>query len=151
MANANNLKSILAVAPGWIVFGMTAVWLGPFCIVHLIRFPLYEYWNSHLLYGILFGVSILCMFILNRLELANGYWARSGSSKKTLIICGGYALTMLTGLTVILLLDTMRVMGYYKGDASGSPGMLILPSIVFYCVVGIIFIGFSSIIRRFRQ
>ncbi len=148
---ANKPGKFLAAVPGWIVLGMTTVWLAPFCITYLIFFPLLEYWNSHLLYGILFGVSILAMLILNSLELASGYWGRSGSTKKIIIVCGSYALTMLISLIVILSLDAAHVLKYYKGDAGGSPGMFILPSIIFYCAIGILLIGFSSIMKRFRQ
>ena len=149
--NTNKPRRFLAAVPGWIVFGMTAIWLAPFGIIHLIQFPLREYWNSHLLYGILFGVSILAMLILNSLESASGYWGRSGSTKKIIIVCGSYSLTMLVGLTALLMLDAVRIVGYYKGDAGGSPGMLVLPSVIFYWVIGLVCIGFSFITRRSRR
>jgi len=103
------------------------------------------------LYGILFGVSILAMLILNSLESASGYWGRSGSTKKIIIVCGSYSLTMLVGLTALLMLDAVRIVGYYKGDAGGSPGMLVLPSVIFYWVIGLVCIGFSFIMRRSRR
>ena len=123
--------------PGWLVFGMTAIWLAPFCIRDMTQFPLIDYWNSHILYAILFGAAILAMITLNGFESATGFWSRAGTWARFFYVCGGYALAMIASLVAILSLDSARILHYYGGDSGGSPGLLIIPTVLIYSFIGV--------------
>ncbi|MEI8289307.1 MAG: hypothetical protein WCH99_07525 [Verrucomicrobiota bacterium] len=146
--NKITLKGVLVGLPGWVVLGMTSVWLMPFCIRDLIKHPLAAYWDSHLLYAVLFGTAILAMLTLNYLQLVTDPWRRHGIWLQVLSICGSYALTMFISLAIILTLDSARVLHYYGGDASGSVGLLIMPSVIAYSAIGALVASIAAIVSR---
>jgi hypothetical protein len=115
-----------------------------------MQYPLVAYWDSHLLYAILFGAAILTMLAMNSLHLVTAFWNKPGVWVRVVSICGGYAFTMFVSLILILSLDSARVLHYYGGDAGGSAGLLIVPSVVFYSVFGVVIGGIAAIVRRFR-
>ncbi|GEM_PF-934783 len=143
-------KSVLAGLPGWIILGMTSVWLLPFCIRDLMKHSLVADWDSHLLYAVLFGTAIVAMLTLNGLQLLTD-WRRHGVWLQVLSICGGYALAMFISLVIILTLDSARVLHYYGGDAGGSVGLLIVPSVIAYSVIGAVVAGIAAIVRFARR
>jgi hypothetical protein len=148
--NKITLKGVLAGLPGWIILGMTSVWLIPFCIRDLMKHPLVAYWDSHLLYAVLFGTAIAAMLTLNGLQLVTD-WRRHAVWLQVLSICGGYALAMFISLAIILTLDSARVLHYYGGDAGGSVGLLIVPSVIAYSVIGAVVAGIAAIVRIARR
>jgi hypothetical protein len=151
MPESHRIKRVQTEAPGWIVFGMLAVWLAPLWVRDLIEYPIVSHWNSHLLYAVLFGMALLGVLALNSLELATGFWSRSGIWLRVLGICGGYASMMTVSLVTILTLDSARVLHYYGGDAGGSPGLLIVPSVIAYCVLGVVLAGVAALLRIARR
>lgn len=54
---------------------------------------------------------------------------------------------MFVSLAVIVALDSARVLHYYGGDAGGSPGLLIVPSVVGYGILAAAVAGVSLIVR----
>lgn len=133
------------------VFGMMAVWLAPFCARDLMEYPVLSHWDSHILYAVLLAAAILGVFALNSLELATGFWSRPGIWLRVLGICGGYALVVAVSLAAILTLDSAGVLHYYEGDAGGSPGLLIVPSVIAYCVLGVAVGGIAVFVRIARR
>ena len=148
--NKITLKGVLTGLPGWMILGMMSVWLIPFCIRDLMKHPLVAYWDSHLLYAILFGTAIAVMLTLNGLQFGTG-WRRHSVWLQVLSICGGYALAMFISLAIILTFDSARVLRYYGGDAGGSVGLLIVPSVIAYSVIGAVVAGIAAIVRISRR
>jgi len=134
--STSKFANVLMGMPGWIVFVMTAVWWTPFCIRDVMEHPTVAYWDSHLLYAVLLGMGVLSMLTVNSLQSATGFWSRAGVLLRILSIVAAYALTMFVSLVVLLGLDSTRVLHYYGGDAGGSAGLLIIPSVIVYSVVG---------------
>ena len=149
--NKITLKGVLVGLPGWVILGMAGVWLIPFCVGDLMEHPLVAYWDSHLLYAVLFGTAILAMLTLNGLHLVTDVWRRHGVWLQVLGICGGYALAMFISLAIILALDSARVLHYYGGDAGGSVGLLIMPSVIAYSVIGAVVASIAVIMRIPRR
>jgi hypothetical protein len=112
----------------------------------MTKFPLIAYWNSHILYAILFGAASLALVTLNGFESTTGFWSRAGTWVRFLCVCGGYALTMIASLVAILSLDSARLLHYYGGDAGGSPSLFIIPTVIIYSFIGVI----VSIVKSVR-
>jgi hypothetical protein len=49
-----------------------------------------------------------------------------------------YSIMMISFITIILVLDQYRLIGYFGGDAGGSVGLLCFPSIIGYLVLSVI-------------
>jgi hypothetical protein len=58
---------------------------------------------------------------------------------------------MFISLAIILPLDWARVLHYYGGDAGGSVGLLIVPSVIAYSIVGAVVAAISLIVRIARR
>ena len=142
---------ILSGWPGWTVFAMAGVWVLPFCIRDLAKHPLLRFWDSHLSYAVLIGVPLLAMLTLNALDLRTRFFRRSPGPLRVVALCGAYALTMLVSLALVLGLDSARMLHYYGGDAGGSVGLLIVPSVLAYGVVGAVVSAVWLIVGRARR
>jgi hypothetical protein len=143
------IKRFLFGAPGWIVFGMTALWLTPFCIRDVRWCP--ACWDSHLLYVVIYGVSLFTVFGLNSLELITGFWSRSRLLKRVLVAWVGYTFAMFTSFVIILSLDSARKLRFYGGDAGGSSGLFIWPSVILYGIIGLAVCGVAAFIRAYQD
>jgi hypothetical protein len=149
--DTSKFRRVLTGMPGWIVFAMVAVWLTPFWVRDLAESPFLKYWDSHLLYVVIFSVMVLAMLALNGFVTATGLWDRMGIALRVLTVWSGYTLAMLINLVVLITLDSVRVLHYFGGDAGGSPGLLIVPSVVLYATVGAVVAGIAVAQRTSRR
>jgi len=139
----SKLRKVFLGVPGLIVLGMTSIWLLPFWVRDLLHYPLIKYWNSHLLYAILLGTTILTMLVFNILQSVRDSWNQSGIMIRILSICSGYTIAMIIGFIFMLYLSSVRVLDYFGGDPEGSISMAIIPSVILYWVIGIV-IGYIA-------
>jgi len=63
-----------------------------------------------------------------------GYWGKFAA------LMGSYSSTIIAILIISLILSSHGMISYFGGDPEGSFGMLYIPSIVFYGVVGMVLI-----------
>jgi len=147
----NPWNRVLKGLPGWIVFGMGAVWFIPLGGAHLLRYPLVAYWDSHLLYMVLLAAAFLVLLGMNALDLATDFWRRAALWLRILILCGGYAFMTACNLTVLLTLDAVGILHYYGGDPEGSAGMLLMPSAFLWLILGGVSSGLAFIVSRFNR
>jgi hypothetical protein len=136
--------------PGRYLLIMTFWWMAPFLLVALTGFSPARWPLSYVPFLVAVAVTLLLSALCNRLETRHGYWRRSGFAKRYFLLNGWYALNVGLILAVTLSLDSFRLVGYFGGDPEGSFGMLYLPSVLFYLIVGLI-LGLVRQIRKARQ
>jgi hypothetical protein len=123
---------------------MTYWWVMIFLIIALGHFSPGRYPASYLPFVVALVIPVLLSLLSNRLEQRYAYWHNAGFWKKYFLLNGGYALNVGLIMAVTLGLDYLHLLGYFGGDPEGSFGMLYLPSVVGYLVLGLIF----ALIRR---
>jgi hypothetical protein len=124
--------------PGRYLMMMTYWWVMPFLIIALGRFPPGKHQASYYPFAVALAIPALLGVICNRLENRYGYWRRSGFWKRYFLLNGWYALNVGLILGVTLTLDYFHLVRYFGGDPEGSFGMLYLPSVLGYLVLGLI-------------
>jgi hypothetical protein len=124
------MNKILTRWPGWLVFGITVIWIGPISLLMLMGFG-----DSPYIYLSIFVVAVLVMLALNRIAKSEA-WKRRRSWQRILIVCAAYDLIMILSLVLILLEgDGIRFQGM---DGGGSGALFMLPSAVLYSLAGIV-------------
>jgi hypothetical protein len=136
--------------PGRYLLIMTFWWMAPFLVVALANFSPEHWPRSYVPFLVAVAVTLLLSALCNRLEKRHGSWQRSGCWTRYFLLNAWYALNMVLILTITLSLDSFRLVGYFGGDPEGSFGMLCLPSVLFYLVVGLI-LGLFRQVRKTRQ
>lgn len=117
---------------------MTLWWVIPFFVIDLFSHPLSSHVTSHLLYIIVILISLIFAYLLSVIDAKKNLWGRSAYWGKYLLLCGAYALQMIAILIVVLSLDEYRLIGYFGRDPESSVGMLFVPSILAYILLGAI-------------
>jgi hypothetical protein len=117
---------------------MTLWWVMPFFISDLIAHPLFSHFHSHLLYLIVILVSVVFAYLLGVIDARRKLWERSAYWGKYILLCGAYAAQMIVILVLVLSLDEYRLIGYFGRDPESSVGMLFIPSIAVYVLLGAI-------------
>lgn len=118
---------------------ITLWWIVPFFIRDLLAHPFISYFKSHLLYILAIAISIICSITLGFVDDKMDLWNRYEFWGKYLAVMCAYTVQMGLLLMSVLMLDSFRLISYYGGDAGGSIGLLFLPSIVIYLVIGSLF------------
>ncbi|MBU4233240.1 MAG: hypothetical protein L6277_08250 [Desulfobacterales bacterium] len=136
--------------PGRYLLIMTFWWMAPFLLVALARFSPALWPLSYVPFLVAVAVTLLLSALCGRLEKRHGYWRRSGFGKRYFLLNGWYALNVGLILAVTLTLDYFHLVGYFNGDPEGSFGMLYLPSVLVYLVLGLI-LGVARQVRQARQ
>ena len=129
---------------------MTFWWMAPFLVVALANFSPGHWPRSYVPFMVAIAVTLLLSALCNWLERRQGSWRRSGFWTRYFLLNGWYALNMVLILGVTLTLDSFRLMRYIGGDAEGSFGMLYLPSVLLYLVLGLI-LGLVRQVWKARQ
>ncbi len=143
-----SVPSFVHQDPGFLVIGMTSAWALPACIISLYDFPLLEYWDSHIIFVMIFGPSILGMLVLNNLVSANRVLKKGGIWVTTLSVWITYACVTIASVSLTVFSDSLfRIPSYYRGDAGGSIGLIMLPSVTFYLGVLLVVASLHSIVR----
>jgi len=117
---------------------MTLWWVMPFFVIDLVAHPIHSHFSSHLLYIIVILISVISAYLLSVSDAKKGLWGRSAYWGKYLLLCGTYAAQMIVILIVVLSLDEYRLIGYFGRDPESSVGMLFVPSILVYTLLGAI-------------
>jgi hypothetical protein len=136
--------------PGRYLLIMTFWWMALFLLVALARFSPGHGPLSYVTFLVAVAVTGLLSAFCGRLENRRGYWRRSGFAKRYFLLNGWYVLNVGLILAVTLTLDHFRLVGYFNGDPEGSFGMLYLPSVLVYLVLGLI-LGLARQVRKTRQ
>ncbi len=137
MTETNDYLSRLK--PGYWLMILTCWWPLLFFLVAIGKYPLIEYLSSYYLYFIIFGVSIITGLLINLVEKRFSFWNRIGHWRKYLIVCIAYTLNMAVIFTVAGFLQSKNILDFFGGDPEGSIGMLFMPSIFVYFILGAIF------------
>jgi hypothetical protein len=135
--------------PGRYLLIMTFWWIAPFLLVALARFSPARWPLSYVPFLVAVAVTMLLSALCGRLENRRGSWRRAGFAKRYFLLNGWYALNVGLILTVTLSLDYFHLAGYFTGDPEGSFGMLYLPSVLVYLVLGLI-LGLARQVRKTR-
>jgi hypothetical protein len=136
--------------PGRYLLIMTFWWMAPFLLVALANFSP-EHWPlSYTPFLVAVAVTLLLSALCNQLEKRHRYWRRSGFAKRYFLLNGWYLLNVALILALTLSLDSVHLVGFFGGDPEGSFGMLYIPSVLFYLVLGLI-LGLARQVRKARQ
>jgi len=115
---------------------ITLWWIVPFFIRDLRAHPFISYFTSHLLYLLVISISITCSMMLGFVDVKMDLWNRYEFWGKYLTVMCAYTAQMTLVFISVIILDSFRLINYYGGDSGGSIGLLFLPSIVIYLVIG---------------
>lgn len=132
MGKTNNLIS--RVKPGYWLYILIFWWVIPVFLLELSRYPLFEYLNSYCLYFTIFGITITIGLMINLVDRRFRFWDKIGLWRKYLIIGTVYTID----IVIILFIDGFLGFDTFRSDPEGSIGMLFMPSIYLYFVVGAI-------------
>jgi len=132
------IVGVLLRHPGAMLLVMTLWWVLPLLAVNLMGHPFLPYMKSHLLYAVIILISVLSTIVLNAVNTATTIWGTVTDWGRYYILCAAYTIQMIVTLLIVLTLDSYRLIGYYKGDPTGSVGMLLVPSVVMYFVLGVV-------------
>ena len=130
----------------WLLL-MALWWVIPFFVIHLLARPFLPSLNSHLFYVVLILVALGAAAVVSAVDGKRDLWRRSGYWGKYGFLCGAYAVQGILALVIVVTLDSLGLIGYYGGDAAGSIGMLIVPSILAYFVLGGITGGVLALVK----
>jgi|WetSurMetagenome_2_1015567.scaffolds.fasta_scaffold767032_1 hypothetical protein len=136
--------------PGRYLLIMTFWWIAPFLLVALSRFSPARWPRSYVPFLMAVTVTLLLSALCGWLENRQGSWRRSGFGKKYFLLIAWYALNVALILALTLSLDHFHLVGYFGGDPEGSFGMLYLPSVLVYLVLGFILVV-ARRVRKARQ
>jgi len=130
-------------------------WIVPFFILALASFPLHHHVSSYIPFFLAFAVLAASGAALNVLDGRVGFWERMRKWGRFLVIASSYTATIVVILIVTVVLDDFGLIAYFGGDATGSFGMLYIPSIIFYIIGGAmltaILAGLDMIRRKNRS
>lgn len=121
---------------GILLLCMTLWWVFPVFVLALITHPIHLHLRSHLLYVTVFFLSALSAVILSMIDGRWDLWQRAGYWVRYALLCGAYLLQTVIVITVLLTLDSFRLLAHFGGDAEGSIGMLLIPSAIIYLMAG---------------
>jgi len=133
--------------PAFYLILMTC-WIVPFFFVYLFSYPVWNYFSSYLPFFISFIVVAVYAYFLSFLNLKFSFWERYGHWKRFFVLIAAYAVTIISILTIIVILDDKGLIKYFGGDAGGSFGLLFVPSIIFYFIFGILFSTIITVMRK---
>ena len=120
-------------------------WIFVFFAICLFSYPITRYLTSYIPFFVAFAVTPMFSLFLNLADSAFTFWRRIGYWGKFATLMGSYALTIIAIVIITLVLSSHGMIGYFGGDPEGSFGMLYIPSIVFYGVVGtVLMIGLTA-------
>ncbi len=119
---------------------MTLWWSIPFFIMSLLHYPLVPYLSSYLLYFSIFGATITLIIFINVQKFPAVYWESSSRTRKYFFMCILYSINMIAILVIALSLSHFRLLEYFGGDPEGSIGMLFIPTIVGYFLLGFAYV-----------
>ncbi len=125
-------------SPALLLLMMSLWWVLPVFAIHLFRHPFAEYFSSHLLYLVVIGIALLTAAGASVANAMIPRWEDAGPWEKYYWLAAAYTIQMIVTLTITLILDAYHLIRYYGGDAAGSIGMLFIPSVIFYFIVGVI-------------
>lgn len=120
-------------------------------IPRLFAYDLTYYFSSYLPLIIPITVTLIVSLSINLLDSIYLLWNQWGIWKKYLILMGAYALINIVSLIIISILSTYRMLDYFGGDPEGSIGMLYLPSIFFYGIVGAIILIINKLVKMIKN
>jgi len=127
----------LLKGPGLYLILMTW-WIVVFFVIALFSYPVTSYLSSYLPFFIAFVVILASGIVLNIMETKFFFWRDMGHWGRFLMLTGSYAVAIIVILVITMILDSYRLVGYFRGDPEGSFGMLYVSSVIFYLLAGVI-------------
>ncbi|HRR40076.1 MAG TPA: hypothetical protein P5244_02470 [Syntrophales bacterium] len=125
-------------SPALLLLAMSLWWVLPMFAIHLLLYPFTEYFSSHLLYLIVIGIALLTAAGASIMNVMIPRWEYACPWERYYWLAAAYTVQMIVTLIIALILDAYHLIRYYGGDAAGSIGMLFIPSVLFYFIVGVI-------------
>ncbi len=130
--------------PGKYLLLMTC-WIFVFFVICVFSCPVTRYLTSYIPFFVAFSLSLIFSLLLNLAEGVFAFWRRMGYWGKFAILMGFYSSNIIAILIISLILSSHGVISYFGGDPEGSFGMLYIPSIFFYGVVGtVLMLGLTA-------
>jgi putative flippase GtrA len=117
---------------------ITLWWVIPLFILELLTFPFFPYFKSHLLYLVTIAIAILFAVVLGFADSKWNLWKKYDYWGRYSLVLGTYTIQMLVLLFVFGMLSHWNSLEYYGSCPAGSVGMLFLPSIPVYFLLGVI-------------
>lgn len=125
-------------------FILMSWWIILFFIFALLSYPVGKYFSSYLPFFISFAVIAVYAFFLSFLNSKFNFWERYGHWKRFFVLIGTYSITIISILIIVVTLDSNGLIQYFGGDAGGSFGLLFLPSIILYFILGVLVSGVKT-------
>jgi hypothetical protein len=94
--------------------------------------------SSYMVYLVGVMAAFICGILLNIIENKWNLWQSTRYYGKCSILMIAYSIMLISFITIILVLDQYRLIGYLGGDAGGSVGLLCFPSIIGYMIMSVI-------------
>ena len=130
-------------------------WIFVFFAICLFSYPVAGYLTSYIPFWVAFALTLIFSLFLNLADGAFTFWRRVGYWGKFATLMGSYSSTIIAILIISLILSSHGTISYFGGDPAGSFGMLYIPSIVFYGVIGMVLIigltGMRGLKRRLSK
>ena len=124
---------------------LISVWyLIPLFILELTTYPFVPYFKSHLLYIAAISISLIFAVAIEFADSKWNLWKKNGYWVKYLLVLGAYTIQMIVIFLAMAILAQWKMLAYYDSCPGGSIGMLFLPSIPLYFIIG----AFWGVIRK---
>ena len=129
----------ILIGPGKYLLLMTW-WIFVFFAICLFSYPVTRYLTSYIPFFVAFAVTLMFSLLLNLVDGTFTFYRKMDSWGKFATLMISYASTVIVSLIITMVLSSHGMIDYFGGDPEGSFGMLYIPSIVFYGVVGMVVI-----------
>lgn len=139
------------LAPGIYNVIITYVWVLPFFLINLFRYNIFDYIKSYYLYFLVFLVALLAGLVSNLIESKFKIWKRFRYWGKYLLLGIIYTCNIFIILFLYMLLAYFIDFEYFGGCPGGSFGMLFIPSIFAYFIIGFIVTLLVRIYQGIKQ
>lgn len=125
---------------------MNVTWIAPFFIqdVFMESFS----FSSYLTYLTSFFCLALVIFVINSTEVKFNFWQKLNFVSRLIVLNAIYASNVVITVEIISVMDEMRVLGFFGGDAAGSYLMLYYPSILLALPVSIIILIIEKFCKK---
>jgi len=121
--------------PGVLLLAMMS-WIAPFLALDLFSHSVMADAASFVPYWVVGGFAVTGILLLEFLEHRLRIWSQRGLWGKFVVAMSAYSVVIGASLTVTVLLDAFGYVAYFGGDAGGSFGLLYVPSVILFWVVG---------------
>jgi hypothetical protein len=107
-------------------------WIIPFFVIAFVSYQLKGCFSSYLHFSVAIGVPLIVAAALNAVYAKYPFWKDMENWGRFSWLTGSYAVVILLLAIITVTLASYGLIGYFRGDAEGSFGMLYLPSLEQY-------------------